>query len=1170
MLIYRFNQALAVLVGGTSLSLLLVMHHGFLVDFRLALLLYSGILILSISYFAEKNLVAQKRYRRFGALLILTSTGIYLTFMSSNLLALGVGWSVSGVGASLLVNHANVNQSRRATLIVLRTFLISDLSFWVAIALAHYNHINPFAAWGSDASHRPQILELIALLFAVSGIIRSGLFPAMRWLILSVEAPTPLSALLHAGIVNGFGYLLVAMPIIHKMQDAIIIIALLTITLSLSIMRHRHDEKGKLANGTSMQMAFMALEGVLGIPGIVLLHIVGHGSYKSWSFLRAGGAPLRRKNAIPIPIKIRPHVMVLSILTALYVASVGTAYWWVGTNLLLNLSVGAIALASSLMFAANLSYLLMLESAAFSYAAFFLYLEIVKRFSGLFSRHWEPSTLLLVVLSLIIVLNTLIFRIISRSWTLRIASRLNNYYLGRTVIQDHKARKAIETQISEQNLMELLEITGAPFASGGALSQIVAQDSLVGLHNLNFRSAAELASEYGISMYSSSKKYLSYLERGVISKDALAQTLENAEAGICLEELIEITQRDAIRERLKSESDVQKQIVVQSNWWCSQAWFEGANDQEGGAYGIWRTNLGKNDSKLFPIDPTQALGQSLEGLISQSNMGSEITPKQIISTLRQLIALDISWFIFVKSLGRDAEISLLALRATIALLIREEISIAKPELAPHAEIWQRALELTFAVQLKSSIAQFALLDGYETPKETALVTCIDVRSDVLRQRAEELPGVRTFGMAGFFGVDLCLTSTDKTSGKDQNYAPIILDPSISISDDRDQNFTWLLPSLWKDATSGTGALAMAEAFGLFNGLLNSLNTFFPGLAHRLNRRFDAPRWMGSTGDDPSLLTLDQKISYAQNILSTISLQGLKEVIFVGHGADASNNPLRSMYECGACGGNNGLLNARFAAKLMSDAEIQKITCELNNGEPVRFYAAEHNTTRGSFEFDPFTKLPADENAAKALKILESELSHLPRRSYPGSLSLSTFSPPSAVAWWQVFPEWGLSANAACVIGPRYLTVNTNLRSRVFLHDYNWMQDFDGAILNSIFAGPGVVMQMINFAYNIAVTDSRNFSSGDKTRHNVLGEAGVLLGSEGPLLRSLPWQSISTLPDPSDRGAKGHIPIRLQLFVAAPQTVIDRALENSPLAPLVTGGWIALHCLAEVELSKSEN
>ena len=104
------------------------------------------------------------------------------------------------------------------------------------------------------------------------------------------------------------------------------------------------------------------------------------------------------------------------------------------------------------------------------------------------------------------------------------------------------------------------------------------------------------------------------------------------------------------------------------------------------------------------------------------------------------------------------------------------------------------------------------------------------------------------------------------------------------------------------------------------------------------------------------------------------------------------------------------------------------------------------------------------------------------------------------------------------------------------------------------------MQMINAAYNVAITNPENFSSDDKTRHNVLGEAGVLLGADGPLYRGLPWQSISPQAAQPPGKENGHVPLRLQIFVDASIEKINEALDQSALAPLATGGWVTLHSL----------
>ena len=1178
MFIYRLNKVLAAFVGAVALWLLFTSHQGSAHHFRLALLLYTSLLILIISGFAQNNLQGQERYLRFGLLLLVTSIGIFSTFISTNLLLIGFGWSTSGIGATLLVNHANSNRSRRATLEIARWLIVSETAFWLALLLAHTHHLNLFTDPTPNLRHSSLLIDLIATLLMTSGVIRSGLFPAMRWLILTVEAPSPLSALLHAGIVNGFGFLLVVFPIIHHVRYLILLISLVTIILALAIMRHRHDEKGKLANGTSMQMAFMALEGVLGNPGVVLLHIIGHGSYKSWSFLRAGGAPLRRKNAMPIPTKKESKPAITISLAIAYLLTLGAAYFWLGIDFLLNISVGSIALASSLIFVRKLSIRLLTQSALLTLFLFGFYVIELRFASQLFPQLWKPELVLAITASLSILIATTLLRVIPRGWTLQIASRIYHY-----VLPHRESRSALKylsatpsDSIDPKTLLELIEITSSPFAEGMALSQIVAQNPLVGLQNLDFHAASQIAGNYGISLYSSPNQYLEWLDQGIIKWDVLEKCTTKENSNLSADEVIfetrssaKYSNRPLISKNSKS-SGPSDWVTSSASWWCAQAWYDGVTNSSVGAYEMWRSTLHVKHREKLPKSSLEALAQFLPAVIQRTSPLSEITEPQITFALQQLISLDISWFMFVKGLGQDAVHSLLAIRVALASLTNYKFSNTDLPETPYAQIWQAALEQSYSEELVTKMHQSSAANNGQKDNEIAIVTCIDVRSDILREKAELVPGVRTIGMAGFFGVDLCVTGFRNGNNPNENFAPVILKPRLTLEDRRKITLQWELPTLWKYATSGSGALAIAEGFGLMNGVLSALNTCIPKLSAKLNRFFGAPRWLGSTGLDLSHITREQKIQYATNILATLLPQTLKEVIFVGHGADAPNTPFYSMFECGACGGNNGLLNARFATALMNDPVVQDLIKETHGIASIRFFAAEHNTTLASVQLDPRSMSAFQNQASADLKNLLQQISLLPKRAFPTSEEFikdgkrTNFPSNAANAWWQVFPEWGLSGNGACVIGPRSLTKNFNLRSRVFLHDYAWEEDVDNQVLVSIFSGPGVVMQMINAAYNVAATNPKNFSSGDKTRHNVLGEAGVLLGADGPLYRGLPWQSIAPQPPAISGNENGHIPRRLQIFVAAPPAKIMEALEQSTLAPLAAGGWVSVHALEDVK------
>ena len=114
------------------------------------------------------------------------------------------------------------------------------------------------------------------------------------WLIQVMEAPTPVSALLHAGIVNLGGFVLIRLaPLITEVPSAqvlLVVVGSLTAGLAALVMMTRISIKVMLAWSTCAQMGFMLLECGLGLYDLALLHLVAHSLYKAYAFLSAGGA----------------------------------------------------------------------------------------------------------------------------------------------------------------------------------------------------------------------------------------------------------------------------------------------------------------------------------------------------------------------------------------------------------------------------------------------------------------------------------------------------------------------------------------------------------------------------------------------------------------------------------------------------------------------------------------------------------------------------------------------------------------------------------------------------------------------------------------------------------------------------------------------------------------
>lgn len=155
-------------------------------------------------------------------------------------------------------------------------------------------------------------------------------------------------------------------------------------------------------------------------------------------------------------------------------------------------------------------------------------------------------------------------------------------------------------------------------------------------------------------------------------------------------------------------------------------------------------------------------------------------------------------------------------------------------------------------------------------------------------------------------------------------------------------------------------------------------------------------------------------------------------------------------------------------------------------------------------------------------------------------------------WSQVRPEWGLAGNTAFIAAPRQRTRDAAFDGRVFLHNYDYRQDADGAVLSLIMNAPMVVASWINLQYYASTVDNRRFGSGNKALHNVVGTMGIFEGNGGDLRLGLPWQSLH------DGQRLRHEPLRLTVIIEAPAVMIETVLENHDnVRQLIDNHWLHL-------------
>ena len=256
-----------------------------------------------VQNFARGYLHGDLRAGRFFAGTSLLTAATAAMVSAASLVGLGVAWTLAGVALCLLLNmYAGLPAARQGVRRTALAFAIGDGALWTAIALA-------LLEWGNldlrrlehqagTLAGRPALLGVFACLILVAALARSAQLPLQRWLPATLAAPTPVSAILHAGVINAGGVLLVRLsPLIGRSGPASTLMFCsggATVIYGTALMLAKPDIKGALAHSTMGQMGFMIMTCGLGAFAAAIFHLVAHGMYKATLFLGSGGAVHRQ------------------------------------------------------------------------------------------------------------------------------------------------------------------------------------------------------------------------------------------------------------------------------------------------------------------------------------------------------------------------------------------------------------------------------------------------------------------------------------------------------------------------------------------------------------------------------------------------------------------------------------------------------------------------------------------------------------------------------------------------------------------------------------------------------------------------------------------------------------------------------------------------------------
>ena len=475
------------------------------------------------------------------------------------------------------------------------------------------------------------------------------------------------------------------------------------------------------------------------------------------------------------------------------------------------------------------------------------------------------------------------------------------------------------------------------------------------------------------------------------------------------------------------------------------------------------------------------------------------------------------------------------------------------------EIWQEAFEWSFYDQVLAGMKQGTSPTSAPASKTFQAMFCMDDRECSIRRYVEQHdPHCQTFGTPGFFGVEFYYKPKHANSITKQCPAPVT--PTYLIKEltnekekrERDLHFT-------KHSHTLLRGWLISQTLGFWSAMRLALTIFKPSLSPATSSSFKhmdefSELTIENTNPDEKEnglqigFTIEEMATRVENLLRSIGLvEHFAPLVYaVGHGSTSVNNTHYAGYDCGACSGRPGSVNARVISYMANHPKVRLLLRErgIDIPETTQFLGALHDTTRDEIAFYDTASLSAthaalhQQNEANFNKALDFNAKERSRRfeSIDSTSPIATIHEKirrRSVSLFEPRPELNHATNALCIVGRRDISKHLFLDRRSFMNSFDYRVDPEGNYLTTILNAVAPVAGGINLEYYFSRVDNQKLGAGTKLAHNVMGLFGVANGIDGDLRPGLPSQMIEV-----------HDPVRLMVIVEHFPSVVLRSIQKS--------------------------
>jgi uncharacterized protein YbcC (UPF0753/DUF2309 family) len=499
------------------------------------------------------------------------------------------------------------------------------------------------------------------------------------------------------------------------------------------------------------------------------------------------------------------------------------------------------------------------------------------------------------------------------------------------------------------------------------------------------------------------------------------------------------------------------------------------------------------------------------------------------------------------------------------------------ELDEVKRIWQEAYEWTYYNEVLNGLQEKSIVE--EKNPELQGVFCIDDRECSIRRYIEEgHPGVQTFGTAGFFGVEFYFQPFGSTFRTKVCPAPVtpkflIKEQANEAKSDKEYHFDtrsyglvfgWILTH-----TMGFWS-ALKLALAIFKPSMNTVAVSSGGHI-RADSTLIIENTNGQVTEDGLSIgfSVDEMTDRLHALLMSIGLnQDFAPLIYVvGHGSSSSNNTHYAGYDCGACSGRPGSVNARVICHIGNHPIVREKLKErgIELPESTQFVPVLHDTSRDEFTYYDLAVLSKRNQERHQVntrlfdQALDFNATERSRRfvvmnSRKAVKKVHENVKLRSVSLFEPRPELNHATNTLCIVGRRSFSRGLFLDRRSFLNSFDYEVDPDGNYLLGILNAVAPVCGGINLEYYFSRVDNQQLGAGTKLPHNVMGLIGVANGIDGDLRTGLPSQMIEV-----------HSPMRLLVIVEHFPDVVLKTIQMNPATyEWFLNSWVNLVAFHPVE------